>query len=138
MFRRSLVSLRVSPFALFMQDLSKAGKISNTKNVTTVASKLYHKQTPAQMAALRRRASAMSYPKQKAYSAMVKREWKREGSMSTKQRYAAIKAKRTEMQKKQSAAAKKTAAKASSKVKAAAAKVKKAAKPAKPSKTSKK
>ncbi|KAG5471204.1 hypothetical protein CUR178_02515 [Leishmania enriettii] len=125
MFRSSQALLRVSPFALYMQELSKAGKLKRSKNICALAAKHYWKLSPNEKGALLRRAEAKSFPAQVGYQRFFKREMKQLGGISTAKRQALIKKKWETFKKDQSRSGPKPVPSAKKKVKA----VSKTAKP---------
>ncbi|KAG5470785.1 hypothetical protein LSCM1_02035 [Leishmania martiniquensis] len=119
MLRRNQTFLRVSPFALYLQELSSAGKLKRATNKCTYAAKLYHKLSPAQKGALRRRAKAKTFPAQVAYQQLVKRETKLLSGIPIKKRQAIIQKKWASFKKSQARASAKAVPSAKKKVKAA-------------------
>ncbi|KAG5470370.1 hypothetical protein LSCM4_03066 [Leishmania orientalis] len=125
MLRSSQALLRVSPFALYMQELSKSGKLKRSKNICGLAAKHYRRLSPNEKGALLRRAEAKSFPAQAAYQRFFKREMKRLGGIPMKKRQALIKKKWGALRKDQSSSGPRPVPSAKKKVKA----VSKTAKP---------
>ncbi|CAG9580527.1 putative kinetoplast-associated protein p18-2 [Leishmania major strain Friedlin] len=128
MLRRSRELLRVSPFALFVQDVAKAGKLKGAKNVCATAAKMYRKLSPAEKSALARRAKEKTFPLQEAYQRMAKREMRRLRDMPILKRQEHIRAKWASMRRSRASKPTNTVSSAKAKVKAASKAGKKIAK----------
>ncbi|AYU81943.1 kinetoplast-associated protein p18-2 [Leishmania donovani] len=118
MLRRSHVLLRVSPFALFVQDVGKTGKLKGAKNACETAAKMYWKLSPAEKSALTRRAKKKTFPLQEAYQRMAKRKMRRLRDMPISKRQEHIRAKWTSMRGSQASKPTNTVPSAKAKVKA--------------------
>ncbi|KAG5495694.1 hypothetical protein GH5_03359 [Leishmania sp. Ghana 2012 LV757] len=118
MFRSSQALLRVSQFALYMQELSKAGKLKRSKNICALAAKSYRKLSPTEKGALMRRAEAKSFPAQVAYQRFFKREMKQLSGIPLSKRQALIKTKWKAFKREQSSSGPKPVPSAKKKVKA--------------------
>ena len=125
MLRRSQVFLKVSPYILFLQDLSKAGKLKGTTPPGKQAAKQYPALSPAAKAALVKRAHATKFSASEAYKRMAKRELAHK-DVPIETRLAELKQKWAQAKKHS-----RKAAKPAAKPKSAKSKVKKAGKRAK-------
>ncbi|CBZ29772.1 putative kinetoplast-associated protein p18-2 [Leishmania mexicana MHOM/GT/2001/U1103] len=128
MLRRSQELLRVSPFALFMQEVGKTGKLKGAKNVCGAAAKMYRRLSPAEKSAVVRRAKEKTFPLQQAYQRMAKREMKRLRDMPMSKRQEHTRAKWISMRRSRASKPTKTVSSAKAKVKAASKAGKKIAK----------
>ncbi|KAG8342235.1 hypothetical protein ERJ75_001654400 [Trypanosoma vivax] len=70
MFSRTIAWLRISPYSLFLKDLKKTNELAGMtlKDSTRVASRMYRSLRPAQLRALKMRASKYSYPALDAFN----------------------------------------------------------------------
>ncbi|KAG5494937.1 hypothetical protein JIQ42_02553 [Leishmania sp. Namibia] len=118
MLRSSRALLRVSPFALYMQELSKAGKLKRSKNICGLAAKYYRRLSPTEKGALLRRAEAKSFPAQVAYQRFFKREMKQLSGIPMAKRQVLIKKRWVTFKKDQSSSGPKPVPSAKKKVKA--------------------
>ncbi|KPA85025.1 putative kinetoplast-associated protein p18-2 [Leptomonas pyrrhocoris] len=127
MLRRTQTFLKVSPYFLFLKDLSKAGKLKGVRNPGKHAAKQYRQLSSAAKSALVKRAQSTTFSSAEAYKRMAKREMAHK-NVPMKQRYAQLRQKWAAVKKAQRKATKPAAAK---KPKSAKSKVKKAGKKAK-------
>jgi hypothetical protein len=130
MLRRTQTFLKVSPYFLYLKELSQAGKLKGAKASGKRVAKQYRNLSPAEKAALIKRAQATTFPASLAYRRLAKQELARK-DLTMNQRYATLKRKwaaKKKSQKKVAPAGKLKSAK--SKVKMAGKAAKKAGKKA--------
>ncbi|KPI84596.1 kinetoplast-associated protein 2-1 [Leptomonas seymouri] len=92
MLRRTQTFLKVSPYLLFLRDLSKAGKLKGVHAPGKHAASQYRKLSSSEKAALVKRAQSTTFSRSEAYKRMARREMARK-NVPVRQRYAELKKK---------------------------------------------